>query len=114
MANSSLFTYDSKYLLDTYASGPKHHVGFIPVFSIPENSNDPLANETSEICSGEGSQFCRYDDANTCSDRGGWGGGCDGRRVTWFLCWVGMTSWWVGAHRWETLPELPSRATFLS
>eukprot|EP00066_Takifugu_rubripes_P013973 XP_011603239.1 PREDICTED: sushi domain-containing protein 2 [Takifugu rubripes] len=58
---SSLFTYDTKYLLDTYASGPKHHVGFIPVFSIPENPNDPLANETSKICSGEGSQFCRYD-----------------------------------------------------
>ncbi|CAF99249.1 unnamed protein product, partial [Tetraodon nigroviridis] len=60
-AASSLFTYDSKYLLDTYASGPKHHVNFIPVFSIPENPNDPLANQTSEICSGEGWQFCRYD-----------------------------------------------------
>ncbi|XP_041816334.1 sushi domain-containing protein 2-like [Chelmon rostratus] len=58
---SALFTYDSEYLLDTYCYAPRHDPDFTPVFSIPENPNDPLANETSEICVGEGSQFCRYD-----------------------------------------------------
>lgn len=56
---SALFTYDSEYLLDTYCYAPRHDPDFTPVFSIPENPNDPLANETSEICVGEGSQFCR-------------------------------------------------------
>ncbi|XP_070707064.1 sushi domain-containing protein 2-like [Pempheris klunzingeri] len=58
---SALFTYDSEYLLDTYFHGPRHDHSFIPVFSVPENPDDPLANQMSEICSGEGSQFCRYD-----------------------------------------------------
>ncbi|XP_033951669.1 sushi domain-containing protein 2-like isoform X1 [Pseudochaenichthys georgianus] len=58
---SALFTYDSEYLLDTFLYAPRHDASFLPVFSIPENPNDPLANQTSEICSGPGSQFCRYD-----------------------------------------------------
>uniref|UniRef100_A0AAQ6ITR5 Sushi domain containing 2 n=1 Tax=Anabas testudineus TaxID=64144 RepID=A0AAQ6ITR5_ANATE len=59
--NSTLFTYDSDYLLDTYYYAPKHDPSFIPVFSVSESQDDPLANQASEICSGEGSQFCRYD-----------------------------------------------------
>lgn len=58
---STLFTYDSEYLLDTYYYGSKHDASFVPVFSVPDSPDDPLANEASEICSGEGSQFCRYD-----------------------------------------------------
>ncbi|XP_038589592.1 sushi domain-containing protein 2-like isoform X1 [Micropterus salmoides] len=59
--NSALFTYDSEYLLDTYYYGTRHDFSFLPVFSVPESPDDPLANQASEICSGEGSQFCRYD-----------------------------------------------------
>ncbi|KAM6975135.1 sushi domain-containing protein 2-like [Tautogolabrus adspersus] len=58
---SALFTYDSEYLLEQYRSGPRHDLSFIPVFSVPESPDDPLANQAAEICSGEGSQFCRYD-----------------------------------------------------
>lgn len=59
--NSALFTYDSEYLLDTYYYGTRHDFSFLPVFSVPESPDDPLANQASEICSGEGSQFCRYE-----------------------------------------------------
>ncbi|XP_070845519.1 sushi domain-containing protein 2-like [Chaetodon trifascialis] len=58
---SALFTYDSEYLLDTYYYHPRHNTTFIPVFTIPDNPDDPLTNQASEICVGEGSQFCRYD-----------------------------------------------------
>lgn len=58
---SALFTYDSDYLLDTYLYAPRHDHTFIPVFSVPESPDDPLLNQTAEICSGEGAQFCRYD-----------------------------------------------------
>uniref|UniRef100_A0A3Q3JPF9 Sushi domain containing 2 n=1 Tax=Monopterus albus TaxID=43700 RepID=A0A3Q3JPF9_MONAL len=59
--DSALFTYDSEYLLDTYYHAPGHVDSFIPVFFVPESPDDPLANQASEICSGEGSEFCRYD-----------------------------------------------------
>lgn len=58
---SALFTYDSEYLLDTYYNVPRHDASFLPVFTVPDSPEDPLANETSKICSGEGSQFCRYE-----------------------------------------------------
>ncbi|KAM9735093.1 sushi domain-containing protein 2-like [Menidia menidia] len=58
---SALFTYDSEYLLDQYYHAPRHDPSFSPVFSVPENPDDPLTNQAAEICSGEGSQFCRYD-----------------------------------------------------
>ncbi|XP_057674434.1 sushi domain-containing protein 2 [Corythoichthys intestinalis] len=58
---STLFTYDSKYLLDTYSNSPGHDPNFIPTFSIPENPEDPLYNMSLDICSGNGSHFCRYD-----------------------------------------------------
>ncbi|CAJ1070565.1 sushi domain-containing protein 2-like [Xyrichtys novacula] len=58
---SALFTYDSDYLLEEYLFSPRHDLSFLPVFSAPENPDDPLASQATEICSGEGSQFCRYD-----------------------------------------------------
>ncbi|XP_061553996.1 sushi domain-containing protein 2 [Phycodurus eques] len=58
---SALFTYDSKYLLDTYYNSPRHDPDFIPAFSVPENPDDPLYDVASDVCSGAGSQFCRYD-----------------------------------------------------
>lgn len=58
---SALFTYDSEYLLDTYLYSPRLDPSFIPVFFVPENPDDPLASQASKICTGEGSQFCRYE-----------------------------------------------------
>ena len=58
---SSLFTYDSKYLLDSYLFAPKHDPAFSPAFAIPDNPDDPLLNEASKLCTGGGSKFCRYD-----------------------------------------------------
>lgn len=56
---SALFTYDSEYLLETYYNVSRHDASFVPVFTVPDSPDDPLANETSKICSGEGSEFCR-------------------------------------------------------
>lgn len=58
---SALFTYDSEYLLETYYRAPRHDTSFIPVFLVPESPDDPLANQAATICSGGGSQFCRYE-----------------------------------------------------
>ncbi|XP_020340683.1 sushi domain-containing protein 2 isoform X1 [Oncorhynchus kisutch] len=58
---STLFTYDSEHLLNSYLHAPKHDASFRPVFSIPEDPNDPLGSQASELCSGEGSLYCRYD-----------------------------------------------------
>ncbi|KAK0134625.1 Sushi domain-containing protein 2 [Merluccius polli] len=58
---SSLLTYDSNYLLDTYFHAPRHDPSFIPVFSIPEDEHDPLNQQASKICSGDGATYCRYD-----------------------------------------------------
>ncbi|KAM3600110.1 uncharacterized protein V6R79_017799 [Siganus canaliculatus] len=58
---SALFAYDSFYLLNTYYYSDRHDAAFVPVFSVPESQDDPLASTAEAICSGEGSQFCRYD-----------------------------------------------------
>ncbi|XP_027882378.1 sushi domain-containing protein 2-like [Xiphophorus couchianus] len=58
---SALFTYDSEYLLNSYCFAPRHDPNFMPVFSVPENPDDPLNTQAAAICTGEGSQFCRYD-----------------------------------------------------
>ncbi|KAF7217070.1 sushi domain-containing protein 2 isoform X1 [Nothobranchius furzeri] len=58
---SALFTYDSEYLLNTYYYKPRHDSSFVPVFSVPESPDDPLSDQAAQICSGHGSQFCRYD-----------------------------------------------------
>ncbi|XP_056289281.1 sushi domain-containing protein 2 [Pseudoliparis swirei] len=58
---SALFTYDSEHLLNTYYYAPRHDHTFVPVFSVPESPDDPLANQAYQICTGEGAQYCRYD-----------------------------------------------------
>ncbi|XP_013859200.1 sushi domain-containing protein 2 [Austrofundulus limnaeus] len=58
---SALFTYDSEYLLTTFYYELRHDKSFFPVFSVPEDPDDPLTDQAADICSGEGSQFCRYD-----------------------------------------------------
>ena len=58
---SSLLTYDSDYLLDTYFHAPRHDPSFIPAFSTPDNEHDPLMEQASKICSGDGDAYCRYD-----------------------------------------------------
>lgn len=63
---SALFTYDSDDLLETYYHADRHDSDFVPVFSVPENPDDNLANQTSKICTGEGSEFCRCCMRKTC------------------------------------------------
>ncbi|KAJ4922948.1 hypothetical protein JOQ06_021269 [Pogonophryne albipinna] len=58
---SSLFTYDSKYLMDTYYFPPSHDTAFVPAFSLPETPDDPLMADMLAMCLGEGAQFCKYD-----------------------------------------------------
>ncbi|XP_030647382.1 sushi domain-containing protein 2 [Chanos chanos] len=58
---TSLFTYDSEYLLKEYYFGPKHDPAFVPAFSVTEDSGDPLLEQTLKMCFGKGSQFCKYD-----------------------------------------------------
>lgn len=62
---SSLFAYDSKYLLDTYHVPPSHDPAFVPAFSLPEGSDDPLVAGMLKICFGEGGKFCKYDTLTT-------------------------------------------------
>ncbi|XP_045890916.1 sushi domain-containing protein 2 isoform X3 [Micropterus dolomieu] len=62
---SSLFTYDSKYLLDTYYFRPSHDPAFVPAFSIPERPDDPLVADMLMMCFGEGAKFCKYDTLST-------------------------------------------------
>ncbi|KAJ0013128.1 hypothetical protein NQD34_017463 [Periophthalmus magnuspinnatus] len=57
----SLFTYDSVYLENEYKNAPKHNPSFVPDFYVTENSSDPLLHQAVQLCSGDGSQFCRYD-----------------------------------------------------
>ncbi|KAJ8384933.1 hypothetical protein AAFF_G00197410 [Aldrovandia affinis] len=58
---TSLFTYDSEYLLKTFYFGPKHDSGFVPLFSVPDTPADPLYQEAQRMCAGQGSAFCRFD-----------------------------------------------------
>lgn len=61
---SSLFTYDSKDLLDTYFP-PSHKPAFVPAFSLPERPDDPLVADMLKLCFGEGAKFCKYDTLTT-------------------------------------------------
>uniref|UniRef100_A0A3Q2ZGJ4 Sushi domain containing 2 n=1 Tax=Kryptolebias marmoratus TaxID=37003 RepID=A0A3Q2ZGJ4_KRYMA len=58
---SSLFTYDSRYLLDSYFLPPSHDSTFVPAFSLPEKPDDPLVADMLSVCLGEGAQFCKHD-----------------------------------------------------
>ncbi|XP_068167879.1 sushi domain-containing protein 2 isoform X2 [Antennarius striatus] len=62
---TSLFTYDSKYLLDNFYFPPSHHSEFVPAFSLPERPDDPLVADMLTVCSGGGAAFCKYDTLTT-------------------------------------------------
>ncbi|KAL2092531.1 hypothetical protein ACEWY4_012329 [Coilia grayii] len=62
---TSLFTYDSAYLLDQYLYSPKHDTDFVPAFSLLENPSDPLWSDMLKICFGNGASFCKYDTLST-------------------------------------------------
>uniref|UniRef100_A0A8C7CZ74 Sushi domain containing 2 n=1 Tax=Oncorhynchus kisutch TaxID=8019 RepID=A0A8C7CZ74_ONCKI len=61
---TSLFTYDSKYLLDAYYY-VKHDPAFVPAFSVSEDPADPLVGDMLKMCFGDGAQFCKYDTLST-------------------------------------------------
>uniref|UniRef100_A0A4W3HPH9 Sushi domain containing 2 n=1 Tax=Callorhinchus milii TaxID=7868 RepID=A0A4W3HPH9_CALMI len=57
---TSLFTYDSEFLLDNYYHAPKHDPDFSPVFTPGRASeNDSLHSKTVELCQGDA--FCKFD-----------------------------------------------------
>ncbi|XP_061586545.1 sushi domain-containing protein 2 [Cololabis saira] len=58
---SSLFTYDTNYLLDSYWFPPSHDPAFVPAFALPESPDDPLVADMLSVCSGEGAQLCKHD-----------------------------------------------------
>ncbi|KAM4579563.1 sushi domain-containing protein 2 [Fundulus diaphanus] len=58
---SSLFTYDSHYLLDSYFFPSSHDAAFVPAFSLPVKHDDPLVADMLSMCLGEGAQFCIHD-----------------------------------------------------
>uniref|UniRef100_A0A8C2I1W8 Sushi domain containing 2 n=1 Tax=Cyprinus carpio TaxID=7962 RepID=A0A8C2I1W8_CYPCA len=58
---TSLFTYDSTFLLNEYYYAPKHDPSFIPNFSVTEDPEDPLLEPALILCAGEGASFCKYD-----------------------------------------------------
>lgn len=56
---TSLFTYDTKLLLDSFFYGDKHNASFLPVFSPHEDPADPLLKEMVSHCGSD--PFCRFD-----------------------------------------------------
>ncbi|KAM4745424.1 sushi domain-containing protein 2 isoform 2-T2 [Anableps anableps] len=58
---SSLFTYDSHYLLDSYFFPSSHDPAFVPAFSLPLKPDDLLVADMLLMCLGEGAQFCIHD-----------------------------------------------------
>ncbi|KAM5193400.1 sushi domain-containing protein 2 isoform 2-T2 [Mantella aurantiaca] len=56
-SDSSLFTYDSKFLLDNYQL--KHDPDFFPTFSFQEDLNDPFTNDVVKLCGND--YFCTFD-----------------------------------------------------
>ncbi|XP_018413992.1 PREDICTED: sushi domain-containing protein 2 [Nanorana parkeri] len=60
-SDSSLFTYDSKYLLDNYKV--KHDPDFLPTFSFKEDPNDQFTKDVDKLCGND--YFCRFDALTT-------------------------------------------------
>ncbi|XP_063159217.1 sushi domain-containing protein 2 isoform X2 [Candoia aspera] len=56
---TSLFTYDTQYLLHNFSHGPKHHSSFVPLFSPPEDSDETLMQQVALVCQAD--PFCRFD-----------------------------------------------------
>ncbi|XP_076853996.1 sushi domain-containing protein 2 isoform X2 [Brachyhypopomus gauderio] len=62
---TSLFTYDSEFLLNEYFFAPKHDPTFTPNFSVSEDPSDPLLQPTLKMCAGVWVAFCKYDTLST-------------------------------------------------
>lgn len=60
---TSLFTYDTADLLNTYFYAEKHDPAFVPVYSVIENPDDPLYGEMSKLCGQD--PFCKFDTMTT-------------------------------------------------
>ncbi|KAM9330911.1 sushi domain-containing protein 2 [Gastrophryne carolinensis] len=58
---SSLFTYDSDFLINSYQL--KHDPDFLPTFSFVEDPNDPFSKDVRNICGDD--YFCRFDAITT-------------------------------------------------
>ncbi|NXO25816.1 SUSD2 protein, partial [Cisticola juncidis] len=56
---TSLFTYDTEFLLNSFFYGEKHNSSFVPVFSPHEDPADPLVEEMVSRCGSD--PFCRFD-----------------------------------------------------
>ncbi|NWS25030.1 SUSD2 protein, partial [Polioptila caerulea] len=56
---TSLFTYDTEFLLNSFFYGEKHNASFLPVFSPHEDPADPLVEEMVSHCGSD--PFCRFD-----------------------------------------------------
>ncbi|KAJ6666660.1 hypothetical protein lerEdw1_020384 [Lerista edwardsae] len=56
---TSLFTYDTEYLLRHFFFGPKHNPSFVPVFVPAEDPANPLVQQMKTLCQGDA--FCRFD-----------------------------------------------------
>ncbi|NXD40190.1 SUSD2 protein, partial [Copsychus sechellarum] len=56
---TSLFTYDTELLLNSFFYGEKHNASFLPVFSPSEDPADPLVEEMVSHCGSD--PFCRFD-----------------------------------------------------
>ncbi|KAM8866408.1 LOW QUALITY PROTEIN: sushi domain-containing protein 2 [Synchiropus picturatus] len=59
--DSSLFTYDSEFLLSSYHRPPSHDPTFVPDFAPAQDPGDPLVSAMLLMCSGAGADFCQYD-----------------------------------------------------
>ncbi|CAH2296000.1 sushi domain-containing 2 [Pelobates cultripes] len=55
--NTSLFTYDSIFLIETYST--HHDPDFIPTFFVQEAPNDPIKEQMDKVC--DSNEFCRFD-----------------------------------------------------
>ncbi|XP_035196606.1 sushi domain-containing protein 2 [Oxyura jamaicensis] len=56
---TSLFTYDTEFLLNNLFYGEKHNTSFLPVFFPYEDPADPLVKEMALVCDSD--PFCRFD-----------------------------------------------------
>ncbi|XP_013227682.3 sushi domain-containing protein 2 [Columba livia] len=56
---TSLFTYDTEFLLNNFFYEKKHNASFLPVFFPYEDPADPLVKEMHSLCDSD--PFCRFD-----------------------------------------------------
>ncbi|NWH57177.1 SUSD2 protein, partial [Geococcyx californianus] len=56
---TSLFTYDTEFLLNNFFYGEKHNTSFLPAFTPHEDPADPLMKAVALLCDSD--LFCRFD-----------------------------------------------------